>query len=459
MTYTFIRKAELIEENYQVDDLLDFSTIINKFKTRIDNINRNSIVGLKGAYGSGKSTMLYQIYKEQININKSKTPGNTPSQQTEQWFIFDAWQYPERKDLWEGFVLDIARQCDEKIFKKTENKVDGNSWTKMKIFVNMLIPIAATSFSYIDINILSSVKYLTHFFNTSPIKRVYEFQNLLLGILNKIDKHIFIVIEDIDRSGDMGVFFLETLKYFIKNLKEDPDRKVIVIVPIGEEIWQEGGDKKIQDSYSKILDFQWTFKPEYINFTKFIKKIFDINNISKTMNSSINSKLIGQPKPTTPDIIISHLRYLFENMILKEQQGAIRDIKSILRKSESNLSDIQEIDKQQVDIRILILFTAIEYFYQKEKNYKYTFPSSKGLGIPIDSDKDNFWGEELFFYIITGTNAMHKSISQKLTHDPYFIHTIDQGAWLAHEHQAKGNTLCIINSAYFSATEVKDIKP
>ena len=388
MTNTFIKRPELIEESYQTEGLLDFSSIIEDFKARINKINKNSVVGLIGPYGSGKSTMLYQIYKDQIDINdnnnskasKDKNSKSNTITPKEKWFVFDAWQYPERKDLWEGFVLDIARQCDEKLFKNTENRTDGNTGIGKKALSHIAIEVASSIFPPAKI-----LQNITCLFQTSPIKRVYDFQNLLLGIINKIDKDIFIIVEDIDRSGDMGVFFLETLKHFIKSHEKDLNNKVIVIAPIGEEIWQDGGDKKIQDSYSKTLDLKITFIQEDIDFTNFINQVFNVKRLYYTSSNDA----------VPHEIIISHIQYIFKDIILKEKQTTIRDIKNILRKSESNFSILEEEVRKQIDIRILILFTAMEYFYQKEKNDTYTlFLKRADFGDKLDLPiVNNFWGE------------------------------------------------------------------
>ncbi len=43
-------------------------------------------------------------------------------------------------------------------------------------------------------------------------------QDLLRDLIKKQNKDIYIIVEDIDRSGDAGVYFLETLQQFISSL-------------------------------------------------------------------------------------------------------------------------------------------------------------------------------------------------------------------------------------------------
>lgn len=78
---------------------------------------------------------------------------------------------------------------------------------------------------------MAVIKNFNHFLHTSPAKRTFEIQKILLEQFSNIpEKKLFIIIEDIDRSGDSGIYFLETLSHFLKN--EKIDKKIICIIPI-----------------------------------------------------------------------------------------------------------------------------------------------------------------------------------------------------------------------------------
>ena len=250
MATGFIKNPKILEEDYRVDDLLDFSSIISDFENTLAKLNNNSVIGLIGKFGSGKSTMLYQLYKNKLD------------ESTQKWVHFDAWKYPERKDLWEGFVLDFANQIDRSLFSKIKNKIDGTSKSALKTLVGVVAQ--GANFFLPGANIIERFSY---FLSDSPVKRVFEIQELLNDLIKETDKEIYIIVEDIDRSSDRGLFFLETLRNFIK--ENSFKKKVIVIVPIGNKYFDEE-----KDSYLKTLDYQFDFNPVGIGFNKFIRELF-----------------------------------------------------------------------------------------------------------------------------------------------------------------------------------------
>ena len=445
MTRTFIKDPTLIEENYQVDDLLDFSSIINEFKESINNIDKNSIVALIGPYGSGKSTMLYQIYKDQNQI--------TSNSKGAKWFTFDAWQYPERKDLWESFVLDISRQCSTKSFGQVKNKIDGTQGHRIK----GAAMIAADAASYF-VPVAKILKNLTRLFNTSPVKRVFEFQELLSGIINKINNDIFIIVEDIDRSGDMGVYFLETLKHFIKTQDKESEHKIIVIVPMGDNIFNK--NNRVRDSYTKILDYRIPFNTELIKLTRFIENTININILVENTNNTIK---VSAPDVMLKKVLMAQILYFFENMLLKEQQATMRDIKNILRKSELNFRKLKGDSKKLIDIRILILFTTIEYLYQKDN--KYIFSSDNGginiANISNEYITNNFWGMEFLYFIARNLYEIeiYSKEDMAMANITYRIRRTDQDNWIPFIQNNAGRDTINLNSIYFSATGVKVVGP
>lgn len=336
MTNGFVKNEDLLKEDSHTDDLLDFTKLIKIFSQRIYNISKPSIIGLVGKFGCGKSTMLNQIMK-----NKKDT---------EIWIEFDAWKYPERKDLWEGFVLDCADQLGEK--NKVVKKIDGKP-TKTTIVDIGTDILSIISSKLVGFNLLDK---FVDIFKTSPAKRVFEIQEILKGLLLKQEKDIFIIIEDIDRSGDSGVYFLETLKQFMRNINLN-NRKFVVIVPIGNDSYY-----KNLNSYIKTIDYFDFFEEENISLTNFVDSIFDDELF--TGEEKFRNNQLAWNGTARRQQIISFLEQLF----IQFPDMTVRLLKLILRKSNIVYKSQVE-DGLSPDFRVSICFEAMKYFYiDKEKS-------------------------------------------------------------------------------------------
>ncbi len=370
--YTFIQDSTLLEEDHRVEDLLDFSANINDLTEQLVRIKNNSMVGLIGPYGCGKSTLLYQIYKGKGRTNKNINVDNLTQVRKSTWFTFDAWKYPERKDLWDGFVIDIAMQMNKGALAEVRDEIDGNKNRKAKTAVKTS---AAVVKALALANMVPGVGYLTdavkdilgNTLSSPPIKRVYEFQGLLKKLLNNIQEDIYIVVEDIDRSGDQGIFFLETLRYFIKSIEKDQERKrkIIIIVPMGEEVFKKENNKA-RDSYFKVIDYQVKFNPQDIKFDKFIKKIIDLSVfINPCMKLPANRKLRQAPKRKDINMCTEFINTFFRDIMSEHRKGSIRDIKCLLRVADNHYNTFKDSDDDKIEPMIVLLLTASEYFYIK----------------------------------------------------------------------------------------------
>ncbi len=248
------------------------------------------------------------------------------------WIEFDAWKFPERKELWEGFVLDFARQVDEKSFEDVRKTIDGQQNDDKKTLINTVGDIPIPGFA--------AIKNLTHFYETSPARRTYEIQDILKNLIEEKakDKKIYIVVEDIDRSGDAGIFFLETLKYFLQKLEVSTTIKVIV--PIANQKFYENSD-----SYVKCLDIVDFYSPTDVKMDKFVSNVF-------------TDSLTSEP------IIKKQLARFFEQMMLIPGMTP-RKLKLILRKADLNYIN-QQSDDQEPDFRMSIMFEASRYIPSKK---------------------------------------------------------------------------------------------
>jgi len=370
-TNSFIKNKSILEEDYRVEDLLDFSYICSDFRKTLEKIESNSVIGLIGKFGSGKSTMLYQLYKQ--NKNDSD----------ERWLTFDTWKYPERKDLWEGFVLEISKQLDLKLFNNAREKIDGTKNNGTQNLIKVFFTATNLFMPGTDIG-----KNFANLFRTSPARRVFEFQEILSEIIKKTNKNIYIIIEDIDRSGDKGIFFLETIRNFIKENKFN--KNIFIIVPIGNDYY-EGSDRQ---SYIKTLDYKINFNPSRIVFKEFIENVF-IEDLSKDK-----------------DNFREQMNYLLQ-LFIKQKSLTIREIKHILRLANLHFEKLTTEEQSQIDIRILIMFQAVDYI--GEKHITSLVNDTRRI-------ESGFWGKYFLLMIATNTSDV-KGIGQKgfETNVPIFI--------------------------------------
>lgn len=259
------------------------------------------------------------------------------------WIEFDAWKYPDRSDLWEGFVLDFADQVGRK--RNAANLIDGDN-KSLNILSSILSGFGVGAFGKLAKNI----------FEKTPAKRIFEIQEILTQIIKSQKKNIFIIVEDADRSGDKGIFFLETLKQFLKNLEVAEELKVLAIIPISKKSYE---DSKTKDSYLKCLDYVRFFNLKTENFEKFVKKIFSDEVLNVTGKANSKKSLIE----TNYDQMIS----FFEGLFIINNDMTIRELKIILRGSNATYQ-AQKSDGRNPDYRLSIMFEASKHLRSTANN-------------------------------------------------------------------------------------------
>lgn len=324
----FIQNGDLLEEKSNIKDLLDFKSTCDKFSKKLDSINGSGVIALVGPFGSGKSTML-----NQLSLNRPN----------EKWFEFDAWKYPDRQNLWEGFVLDTLASIDKTELEKAKKEISGTQNNDKKTLVTTLSKIPG----------FAALEGLNHFLATTPAKRVCDIQEILNKHLQKIDKDLVIIIEDIDRSGDAGIFFLETLKQFLRTYIFK--KRIIIVVPMANDNYE-----KNIDSYLKSIDYFEFFETPDIKLENFVNEIFDPKLFEDQQNRGNQIIWTGVNRKSQ---LISFLEGLFKEI----PSMNMRLLKLILRKA--NIVYKNEIeDGFDPDFRVTICIEASKYFKRDSKS-------------------------------------------------------------------------------------------
>jgi hypothetical protein len=318
---SFIKNPDLLKESSEVDDLLDFSETVNAMRAKIDSVKSGSIIGLVGRFGSGKSTMLYQLQKQDSDRI---------------WFVFDAWKYPNREHLWEGFILDFAESVG--VLKKVKDKISGDDLKSKGLAASAGILSFFSGLPFLD--------RLAEYFKTAPATRVSEMQRVLLELINKQEHEIYFVIEDIDRSGDAGIYFLETVRQFL--WAPDIIKRVVAVVPIGNKKFQER-----QDSYLKCLDYVEFFQPKRPNLERFLRELID--------SEMLNAQFEHNHHVYDPGLFRkSQVQTFLEQLFMSYPEMSPRLLKLIFRAADLSYRRMVS-DGLTPDWSIVLCFAASKY--------------------------------------------------------------------------------------------------
>lgn len=320
----FIANPSLLDERVSDEDHFDLSEHISSLSQKIDQLDTSSMIGIVAEYGKGKSTLIKQVEKSR-----------TDRKNTENWLEFEAWKTPGRKELWETFVIDLARQIDKKAFSSAIAELNGTKGEGKKLGINTAVDI--TKFLTAGIVNLDFAKNLNHFMNTSPARRVFEIQDILKKVISQFKgDRLVIVIEDVDRSGEDGIYFIETLRQFIRDIGPELDKKLIIILPIAETSFFNS-----EESYLKCLDVIQFLEYEEQKYENFLRKLL---NPEMANDSSI--------KQLSDFFILLSREYLDTTM---------RKIKLILRRAQMNYHLLIN-EGYSPDWRVCVALQASKFF-------------------------------------------------------------------------------------------------
>ncbi|MEX2014822.1 MAG: P-loop NTPase fold protein [Candidatus Saccharimonadales bacterium] len=332
----FIKNHSLLKEDHRLDELIEF--YYADIKKRLESYQKSSVVAIVGPYGTGKSTALNQVRQQKNDV---------------QWLQFDAWRYPERKGLWDGLVIEVAKQLGQD--KKALRKLDGHKsvigrWGSpvAEFFTQVSDFIPKDAFTWVGAATKGSGaaskvgEKVSGIFEKSPAKRTYEIERILSDLLLAIEKDtIYLVVEDIDRSGADGINFLETLSFFISNSEELKEKKIIAIALISNNSYEDN-----LESYLKCIDYFEFFEPRIGSVNHFMEQVFadgafpedDKHKHFKSLTKDFLEGLFKEfPTDMTP-----------------------RKLKLMLRQA-SNAYRLQKIDGHSPDWRVTLCMQAAKY--------------------------------------------------------------------------------------------------
>lgn len=328
---SFIKNPELLDEAVGGQDYLGVEDKVKALGRILDSIESNTVIGLVGSFGLGKSTLI-QLVREQ----RESTNG-------ELWISFDAWKFPDRKELWDGLILETARQFGT--LKKVKSKIDGSKSKVVEGGIDVadaITKIAAPAWTPAATVIGKFAKASMELINNLPAKRIFEMEDIFHELLASEERGdtIVFVVEDVDRSGVQGLFFLETLKQFIST--HDVGKKIVVIAPVSDESYN-----KNLDSYLKCIDrVEFLFKEQKVDFNNFVDNI-------------ISDDIDLHDKRVVADFL-SHLYFYHQGINM-------RKVKLIMR--QANAQYISLVGSGYVpDMFVCIAVAASRYVFDADKS-------------------------------------------------------------------------------------------
>lgn len=336
-----LKRPELLKESNRDFDFFNFGKYAKNLYTNLRSSTAPTITTLVGEYGTGKSVLLNEV-KRLTDASKAKSKPK--------WIFFECWQYPDKRDLWEALILELVAEIDGKELDETVNPYsDMNGWRdKLTEFLNKaggaivsLIGLALVYWLVFSTQsseaqnillavttaaalvLLASIQVFIKPQAKSAVSRLSDYKQELEHTLLKHDGPLYIVLEDVDRAGELGRRFFETVSHFVKEDKF-AKKNIKVIVPVASIDSPE--QKALRDSVDKASDNILYFKPAF-NCAEFITEVFSedfLNEPTKKLLVSTINPLVGRR------INLRKMKHLLRNSIVKHRRLLSKDFESHL---------------------------------------------------------------------------------------------------------------------------------
>lgn len=318
-----VKKPELLEEANREYDLFNFDDYAKNLYNNLSLNNSPTVTVLVGEHGTGKTVLL----------NKVKQLAKDGL-----WINFECWQYPDKRDLWEALILSLLPDKKYKMFSNKNQFLDNKTTVeKMVDFLksslvghnsieNLLLIIIVYSYTRIKhgiflsltifviliiINLSSTVIKLK---SKSSVSRLEEYKKDLKKTLLKCKKPLYIVLEDMDRAGDLGGQFFETVSHFLKH-SDFSDVDIKVIVPIAN--YDKKKDQSLVSRIEKASDNIFYFNPT-LNYDYFISELFSEDFLDEHTKVLLEKTL--DPLTKNNIVTIRQVKHLLRNAIIKHNR-------------------------------------------------------------------------------------------------------------------------------------------
>ena len=196
---------ELLNDNPTKDDKYGFNNYATYFSQAIiDTKDLPFLMGIYGAWGSGKSSLMLLV-QERLKNDGIKC------------IWFNPWKYDNKEDLWSALIQSILYKIadespNKELVKKVKKLAGKVAWNFMKTGISTLTQGVITGKN------LDNVKDTLMKENEEKIQYINHFEKSFEDAINDYTngKKLVIFIDDLDRcSPDNAITVLESLKLFI----------------------------------------------------------------------------------------------------------------------------------------------------------------------------------------------------------------------------------------------------
>lgn len=112
-----IKNPQLLKESYRSKDLFEFTQYAENLDSTLSSNESPTVTALIGDYGTGKTVLTNMVHKKHKGVK---------------WLDFDAWKYPDKKNLWEAFILELTEVVDPSQLPDNKRLIEGGETKKIK---------------------------------------------------------------------------------------------------------------------------------------------------------------------------------------------------------------------------------------------------------------------------------------------------------------------------------------
>lgn len=301
-------------------DELNYSIYVDTLKEMVMDINIEQTpltIGIHGAWGSGKTSLMQMLQKSLNNDIKSL------------WF--NAWEYDKADSVWTALFQNLINQMDNK-----------NSETKKltKTFLTVLTDLSIQGLTKGSMSFKDVKNYYKNYGEqVESIKNLREtFEKAVKAHVSAQGKYV-IFIDDLDRClPERAVEILESMKLFLGS------KHCIFVIGVDKEVIRKGIEARYRTDYNnetpingkdyieKIIQLPFNIPPlQNDDISKFIQNIYKNNfssNIDESIIRTISSGIEPNPRKTKQFLNSFNLLIKFRDYNIKSgriEKGTIVD--------------------------------------------------------------------------------------------------------------------------------------